>query len=148
MKKLDSSWILLLFAILVVVAYYINKDALYIAVCFYKFVAITLFICLIPILVFIYKQQAMWSLMLNTLNNKADIEHTKNKFAHTRFITVPIVLHFFIGLFFLLIIRDTYLSMSFINIMIYHRIFYFIISAVTVRHLNTLDYIDAQKNKE
>jgi len=146
MKSLDSSWILLLAALVIIGGYYTDETLLKVAVISYKVLGTVLFIGLLGIISFAYNSAAMLDLM-NTLiktggHRKAAIE----KFSNTRFMSIPIFLHICAGGFFICQIQDTYLSMSFIFVLLYQRILYFIIGMVTVRHLKYLDSLDSLDN--
>ena len=142
-KKLDTSWLLLVLAGTVLGAYIFNSAAgLDLAIYIYKCAAVILLLGLFPVIGFGYNHEEILKLMNRTITTDVARKRAMNKFSNHPFLNFPILLHMCCGIWFTALIDDIYLALAFLGILFYLRVMYFLISVITVRHLEGLDWQD------
>jgi len=142
-KKLDSNWIVNIFDILVIAAYYFEMEqGLYAASLIYKIAAVCLCIFLFPILNMAYDKTAMGSLMSSIINSPQARKYAIKRMQVNSFWKLPQLIHIICGIIFIWFIQDVGLTMAFLVMTYYFRIAFLIISSQTIGHLKFLEEDD------
>jgi hypothetical protein len=141
MKKLDMSWVLTIFAMLILANWYVcSEQGIYLSIFIYKTAAICLAIFFVPIIKLAYNNEAMWKLMTTLINSSAARERSISKMSKGfSFWKLPLIIHVICGGCFIIYIEDAYLTMAFLFMIYYFRVSNLILASCTVRHLHNLD---------